>query len=123
MSAPAEGLTVLVVEDETLIRALIVHSLEHCGLKVVEAGNADEAIAVLEDRDDIHLVFTDVNMPGSMDGLKLAEYIRGRWPPIKLIVTSGQVSVKHTELPPGARFFSKPYDIPEVMKTMNEMTR
>ena len=90
---------------------------------MVEAGNADEAIGFLEGRHDIRLVFTDVNMPGSMDGLRLAEFIRDRWPPIKLIVISGQVAVKQTELPAGARFFSKPYNIPEVMKTMNEMTQ
>ncbi len=96
------------VEDETVIRALIVHSLEDCGLKVVEAGNPEEAIGILKQRVDIRVDFTDVNMPGSMDGLKLAVYIRDRWPPIKLIVTSGQVSVKQTELPAGARFSGSP---------------
>jgi two-component system, response regulator PdtaR len=74
------------------------------GFDVVEAGNADEAIAILEARPDIHVVFTDIQMPRSMDGLKLAEFVRGRWPPIKIAATSGLVSVGKDDLPEGSRF-------------------
>lgn len=73
---------VLVVEDEALIRLDAVHMIEDAGYEVVEAANADEAIRILEQHREIHVVFTDVNMPGSMDGLKLAHAIRNRWPHI-----------------------------------------
>jgi CheY-like chemotaxis protein len=81
---------VLIVEDEFLLRLDAVDFMGGCGFTMYEAGNADEAIQLLELHDDIRVVFTDINMPGSMDGLKLAHYVRGRWPPIKLIITSGQ---------------------------------
>ncbi len=105
----ADALTVLVVEDEFLVRMDVVGCLEEAGFQVIEAANADDAIRILESRDGIRLVFTDVDMPGSMDGLKLASFIRDRWPPIKLIVTSGHVPVTKSDLPSGARFFEKPY--------------
>ena len=80
---------VLIVEDEFLLRMDAASSIEDAGFLVYEAENADEAIRMLELHATIRFVFTDVNMPGSMDGLKLAHYVRGRWPPIKIIVTSG----------------------------------
>src|SRR4029079_550967 len=85
--------TVLVVEDESLIRMDIVDCLEEAGFLIAEASNADEAINILQSRADIRLVFTDIHMPGSMDGLKLAAFVRKRWPPIKIIVTSGHTEV------------------------------
>jgi two-component system, response regulator PdtaR len=104
------GATVLIVEDEILVRLAAIDLVESVGLNPVEAGTADEAIAILESRQDIRIVFTDVNMPGSMDGLKLAHYIRNRWPPIMLVVASGQAIIAESDLPEGARFFPKPYD-------------
>ena len=83
------GIGVLIVEDEFLLRADAVEFMEHSGFTVHEASNADEAIEVLELHHDIRAVFTDIHMPGTMDGLKLAHYVRGRWPPVKLIITSG----------------------------------
>lgn len=80
----------------------------------IEAGNADEALKILESRDDIDVVFTDVNMPGSMSGLQLAEIIRQRWPSIGIIVTSGMVRPTKGELPGEAGFIPKPYDIARV---------
>ena len=79
---------ILIVEDEPLIRIGIVSEIEDAGFTVFEAGNADEAIKLMETHEEISLIFTDINMPGSMDGLKLAHYVRGRWPPVKIIVTS-----------------------------------
>lgn len=114
-------MTVLVVEDESLIRMDIVDRLEEGGFAVFEAASADAAIAILEARSDIHLVFTDVDMPGSMDGLKLAAYVRDRWPPIKLIVTSGHVAVREDLLPAGGRFFSKPCEIGPLSKAIVEL--
>jgi DNA-binding NtrC family response regulator len=100
---------VLIVEDEFLILMEIADHLRKEGFMVLEASNADEAIRILESRSDIRLVFTDVDMPGSMDGLKLAAFVRDRWPPIKLIVTSGHPQIEETMVPEGGRFFRKPY--------------
>ena len=113
---------ILVVEDEVIIRMGAVDILEHAGFEVLEAPNADAAIKILEQRLDIRLVFTDVDMPGTMDGVKLAHYIRHRWPPVQLIVTSGKTVIKEKELPTGARFFGKPYLEHSITTAMREMT-
>ena len=115
------GSTVLVVEDEALVRLDIVDCLEDAGFVVEEAANAAQAIQILERQKDIRLIFTDVDMPGSMDGLKLAAYVRDRWPPIQIIVTSGHVSVRDDQIPAGGRFFPKPYDRPEITRAIREM--
>jgi two-component system, response regulator PdtaR len=112
---------VLVVEDNPLIRMCAVDLVVAAGFEALEAGDADEAIRILEARADIHLVFTDVSMPGSMDGIKLAHYIRDRWPPVKLIVASGKTVVKESHLPTGARFFSKPYDHSAIVEAMTRL--
>lgn len=112
---------VLVVEDEFLVRIAAVDLVEDAGFRALEAGTADEAIAILEQRQDIRLVFSDVDMPGSMDGIKLAHYIRNRWPPIFLLLTSGKAVVEEAQLPVGARFFSKPYESPAITKTIASM--
>jgi CheY-like chemotaxis protein len=119
--SPACRRVVLVVEDQALIRMGAVDMVKSAGFEAVEAGNADEAIAILEAQPDIHLVFTDISMPGSMDGLRLANYIRNRWPPILLILASGRVSIDDETLPVGARFFSKPYSEAVVVETMASM--
>ena len=90
---------VLVVEDEFFSRLHAVNLVEAAGYKAIEASNADEAIAILETRKDIRIVFTDIDMPGSMDGLKLAGAIRDRWPPIELILTSGHFDVPESKIP------------------------
>ena len=112
---------ILVVEDSPLIRMGVVELVAAAGFPALEASDADEAIRILEGRPDIHLVFTDVGMPGSMDGVKLTHYIRGRWPPVKLIVTSGKMIVGETHLPLGARFFPKPYDETAIVEAMMGM--
>ena len=86
-----------------------VSLLKEAGFATVEAASADEAVALLEARTDIAVVFTDINMPGSMDGLKLAHAIRHRWPPVRVVVTSGRVTVRNEDLPSGGRFLGKPY--------------
>ena len=91
------------------------------GFNVVEAANADEAIVILENRLDITVVFTDIQMPGSMDGLKLAAAIRGRWPPIKIIATSGLVDVRQDDLPEGGRFLPKPYSSEQIVRKLREL--
>ena len=102
-------ISILVVEDDALIRMGAVDLLTSAGFLAIEARNADEAIRVLESRSDIPLVFTDVNMPGTMDGIKLSHYIRDRWPPVKLLIVSGEQVVEESRLPVGVQFFRKPY--------------
>jgi CheY-like chemotaxis protein len=112
---------VLIVEDELLLRMNAVEMIEAAGFEAIEAGNADEAIGVLESRRDITVVFTDIQMPGSMDGLKLARAVRGRWPPIKIVATSGRVNVGETDLPDGGRFLSKPYSPHQIAGVLCEV--
>ena len=113
---------VLIVEDDFLIRINAAELIADAGFRVVEAANADEAIVILESRLDITVVFTDIQMPGSMDGLKLAAAIRGRWPPIKIIATSGFVDVRQDDLPEGGRFLPKPYSPEQIGRTLRELT-
>lgn len=101
---------VLIVEDSTIIRMGAIDLVLSAGYEALEACNADEAIRILESRNDVDLVFTDVQMPGTMDGIKLSHYIRDRWPPVKLIVASGATILEESSLPVGSQFFSKPYD-------------
>ena len=114
---------VLIVEDEALVRLSAVRAIENAGFEVIEAVNAEEAIRILENRRDIRVVFTDIHMPGSIDGLKLAHAVRNRWPPIKIIVTSGRGLVREQDLPEGGRFFVKPYDTAQITETIREWTR
>ena len=110
---------VLVVEDEYLSRLHAVNLVEDAGYVAVEASNADEAIRILEARKDIRIVFTDIDMPGSMDGLKLAHAIRKRWPPIELIITSGHFDPDEKEIPERGRFFPKPYRDQEIISALH----
>lgn len=113
---------VLIVEDEFLLRMDASEMIAAAGFEVVAAENADQAIKILEARFDITVVFTDIQMPGSMDGLKLARAVRGRWPPIKIVATSGHVHVTETDLPDGGRFLRKPYSPRQVTGLLQEMT-
>lgn len=113
---------ILIVEDEFLIREDAAESIAEAGFEVIQAGNADEAIAVLEARSDIHVVFTDIQMPGLMDGLKLARFVRDRWPPIKILATSGFVKVGPGDLPAGGMFLPKPYRGADMVATLRKLT-
>ena len=117
----AKAPAVLIVEDEPLTRMGAVRIIENAGFEVIEVANADEAIRVLESRSDIRVIFTDIQMRGSMDGLKLAHAVRHRWPPIKIVVTSGHELTTEQYLPEGGRFFRKPYDPIEVCETLREL--
>ncbi|HVW91759.1 MAG TPA: response regulator [Devosia sp.] len=112
---------VLVVEDEVLIRMSIADSIAEAGFVVYEAANADQAIRLMEAHGDIRILFTDIDMPGSMDGLRLAEAVRHRWPPVKILITSGHIRIKPEELPVEGRFFAKPYDPAQVVSTMQDL--
>src|SRR3981189_1968615 len=112
---------VLIVEDEFLLRMDAVDMIADAGFEVVEAANADEAIEVLESRRDITVVFTDIQMPGSMDGLKLARQVGGRWPPMKIVAASGHVNVAETDLPDGGRFLPKPYSPHQITGVLRDL--
>ena len=113
---------VLVVEDETFIRMDVVEMLRAAGFDILEATNADEAIQLLERNSDIRLIFTDIDMPGSMNGLKLSAAVRDRWPPVKIIATSGHFKVQAGDLPEDARFIAKPYQPAQIISAIRELT-
>lgn len=115
------NISVLVIEDEALIRMDVADQLRDEGYVVYEAGDAREAILILEQQPDVRLIFTDVDMPGSMDGLALAAAVRDRWPPVRIIVTSGHRIIDIADLPDGSVFFSKPYRHAEVVNSMREL--
>jgi CheY-like chemotaxis protein len=118
----SKGPVVLVVEDEPLVLMMAVELIADEGFEAIGAANADEAIRILESRDDIRVVFTDINMPGSVDGLKLAHAVRGRWPPIQIIVTSAIGRASCGALPAGGRFFPKPYLPAQIVQAVRELT-
>jgi CheY-like chemotaxis protein len=120
VTAATKRSVVLVVEDDLLLRMHAADMIAEAGYDVVEVGNADEAIAILEARSDIEVIFTDIQMPGSMDGLKLARYVNGRWPPIKIIATSGYFAICERDLPKGGIFLSKPYTSGTVTNALND---
>lgn len=100
---------VLVVEDEPLIRMVAADALTDCGIMAWEAGDSDEALVMLGEHPNIGLVFTDINMPGPMNGLGLAHEVNLRRPDVGLIVTSGAVTVADCDLPDSGTFLPKPY--------------
>jgi two-component sensor histidine kinase len=112
---------VLVVEDEMMLRMRAVDIVEDAGFTPIEAVNADEALAILESRSDIELLFTDIQMPGSMDGLKLAYAVHERWPSIKIILVSGKLTLTEAEKPIHSRFFGKPLEVKQMIAEMREM--
>jgi two-component system, response regulator PdtaR len=120
-AVPGQRPVVLVVEDESLIRMSATAMVEAAGFEAIAAFDADDAIRILESRNDIRAVFTDVHMPGSMDGIRLAHVIRNRWPPVALIVTSGQTTVRESDLPIGGRFIRKPYETVQIETALRQL--
>jgi two-component system, response regulator PdtaR len=100
---------ILVVEDDPFLRMLTVEFVNEAGFETLEACDADQAIAILESNPTITVLFTDINMPGSMDGLKLARVVSNRWPVIEILIASGHVLLQQADLPPNGRFLHKPY--------------
>jgi CheY-like chemotaxis protein len=119
---PIVPAVVLVVEDEMLLRMRAVDMVEDAGFTSVEAVDADEAVAILESRSsDIAMLFTDIQMPGSMDGLQLAHSVHKRWPPIKIILVSGQVKPANADMPANSRFYGKPLEAREMIAEIQSM--
>jgi len=118
---PAPMANVLVVEDEMVLRMRAVDIVEDAGFRAVEAVSADEALAILESRSDISLLFSDIQMPGTMDGLKLAHAVHDRWPGIKIILVSGQIKLADEDKPTDSRFFGKPLEVKRMINELQEM--
>jgi two-component sensor histidine kinase len=112
---------VLIVEDEMILRMRAVDIVQNAGFNPVEAVNADQAISILELRSDISLLFTDIQMPGSIDGLKLAHAVHDRWPSNKIILVSGEVKPSDEERPADSRFFGKPLGVDQMITELQEM--
>jgi two-component sensor histidine kinase/DNA-binding response OmpR family regulator len=122
VSPPTPGSAkILVVEDEMLLRMRAVDMVEDAGFTAIEAVNADEALAIIESRSDVDLLFTDIQMPGSMDGLKLAHAVHERWPSIKIILVSGKLNPTDGERPTDSRFFGKPLEVKQMIAEIQEM--
>lgn len=100
---------VLLVEDEFLVRMATADALMDAGFEVIETANAQAAQDILSDRTDIRVLFTDVKMPGAMDGLELAALVRHHWPHIQIVITSGHLAPESDSLPDDAVFIAKPY--------------
>ncbi|MDB5432222.1 MAG: putative response regulator [Caulobacter sp.] len=120
-SARFRSAMILIVESETLVRMELVTSLTEMGLRVLAAANADEAIVLLDTHPEIEVLLTDIGMPGSMDGLKLAHHVRERWPPVKIIVTSGLLSTQLSDLPGESLFLPKPYGPVSLTEVLGRM--
>lgn len=112
----------LVVEDEPLVRLLGADVLEEAGFEVIEASNADEAIALLKRHHDVGVILTDVDMPGSLDGFEFARFVSQGWPEIVVVVTSGKMSPGPGDLPRRGAFIPKPYRPEMVIRRIREMT-
>jgi two-component sensor histidine kinase/ActR/RegA family two-component response regulator len=121
-SSPIESVTnVLVVEDEMVLRMRAVDIVEDAGFTAVQAVNADEALSILESRSDISMLFSDIQMPGTMDGLKLAHAVHNRWPAIKIILVSGQIKLTDADTPANSRFFGKPLEMAQMIAELQGM--
>ena len=112
---------VLVVEDQYLLQMAALELVESAGFTGVGVSNADEAIKILEARQDIRIVLTDVEMPGTMDGVRLAHFIRVRWPPIHLIIVSGRAVLAESDIPTCSKFFSKPYQDETIVSELQRL--
>lgn len=116
-------ISVLVVDDEAIIRMDLVDALQFRGFRTYEADTAAEAITMLETHNDIRVVFTDIQMPGDMDGVALAHYVRDRWPPTILIVSSGNKRPDATTLPSSCSFIPKPLDSDALGKILDSVNQ
>ena len=114
MAVAADRPAVLIVEDDTLVRFDAMQSFEDAGFEVVDAYAGDQALSILDQRPDIQAIFTDIQMPGDIDGLGLAHAARSRSPGLAVVITSGVVSLRAGDLPFGVVFLPKPYDSTQV---------
>lgn len=112
---------ILVVDDEEILRLIATDFLEDEGYEVVEAANAQAALDILASRSDVRLLFTDIQMPGKLDGMALAREVHRRWPAILLVVTSGRMRPRDEDIPDHGRFLAKPYSGSSLLGEVNAM--
>jgi len=112
---------VLIAEDEPLLRLHAADLLEERGCEVVEAEDATAALRVMEDRPDVRLLFTDIQMPGRFDGMDLARQVHARWPHVLLVITSGRIRPRTSEIPDHGRFVAKPYGASELLSQIDDL--
>ena len=117
----ADHPTILVAEDDGLLRLITSELLEEHGYTVVEANSAEEAIKVMEKRKDVRLLFTDIQMPPGCDGLELAREVHKRWPKVLLVITSGQVQPTRAEIADDGRFIAKPYRAKDLLAQIDDL--
>jgi two-component system, response regulator PdtaR len=119
--SPSQKPVILVVEDEPLVRFVAADVLEEEGFAVAEATNAENALRVLENRRDVNLVFTDIQLPGDLDGMGLVRRVHERWPKIQLVITSGRKRPTPAEMPNDGRFIAKPYSAQDLLREINDL--
>jgi CheY-like chemotaxis protein len=112
---------VLVVEDEPIQRMSTVDMVEDAGFEVLQAANSKQAMRMLESRSDIRLILSDIDMPPGIDGMELVAIVRDRWPPIAIILVSGQLTSALVQIPEGGAFFSKPYRPKDVVAALHRL--
>jgi CheY-like chemotaxis protein len=122
-SHPHSQPVILVAEDEDLLRLLATDILEDQGFRVVEAANAQAALDVLEKTPDVRLLFTDINMPGALDGMELARRVHERWPHVQLVLTSGQSEPCRADIPDDGHFIAKPYRAEQLVGQVETLLR
>lgn len=120
---PRKRPVVLLVEDEVPVRMFEADLLRDAGFEVLEAASADEALRKLETRGDIQVLFTDVHMPGSLDGLALARCVHERWPDVEMLIASGRSRLDPDEIPDDGLFVSKPYEPSHVIQQLRELAQ
>ena len=118
----SESGAILVVEDQYLLRLGALDLVETAGFIGIGAANADEAISILEARQDIRIVLTDVEMRGTVDGVKLAHFVRERWPPVHLIIVSGKAVLQESRMRAGCKFYSRPYHDQPIIAKLQRLT-
>lgn len=112
---------VLIVEDEAMVRLIGADAVEDAGYDVVEAASADEALTILQGAEEVHILFSDIRMPGTMDGLQLARIVHDRWPSIRIVLTSGDTFLQDRDVPDNGRFIAKPYKVDALQRTITEV--
>jgi CheY-like chemotaxis protein len=121
MMAESKRPVILVVEDDPLVLTLATDMIAILGFEAIPASNADIAMAILEHGESVHVIFTDVKMPGRMNGIELARAVNGRWPNVRFLIASGWLPGDLPALPEQCRFLQKPYNLHTVENTLHEL--